>query len=62
MRLYGLTPEQLGAILRLASDNQSFEDEAPSAAMPLLRVIEGGRKTADATGFKAYSDQSTSAV
>lgn len=43
MRLYGLTPEQLGAILRLATDNQGFEDEPP-AAQPDLRVIDGGRK------------------
>jgi len=44
MRLYGLTPEQLGAILRLAADNQNFEDEPP-AARPALQVIDGGRKT-----------------
>lgn len=39
MRVHGLTPEQLGALMRLAADNQGFDDLAES---PSLRVIVGG--------------------
>lgn len=39
MRLYGLTAQQLGALIRLAHDNQGFYDIKDA---PPLHVIESG--------------------
>ncbi len=47
LRIHGLSPEQMGALVRLMADNQSF-DEAPPQRGP--RAVAGGAAGSDGRG------------